>query len=178
MARGPIGVLLGVAVASFVLVGAAGAQSAGEDPIIGTWRLNVERSVWSPGPRLPADSYELRRYFVLDDGWYGYILTGRNLAGNPTFQAGAYKLDGQRRPWYNIGTLMSLLTDQPTNLTRSYRVIDESTMEFTHYNANGVIGAPWTRTLTADGMRFIQVQQGTTAQGVAIRNVLVYERVN
>jgi hypothetical protein len=178
MTRGPIGVLLGVAVASCVLIGAVEAQTPNTNSIVGTWRLNVERSVWSPGPRLPADSYELRRYFVLDDGWYGYILTGRNLAGNPTFQAGAYKLDGQRRPWYNIGTLMSLLTDQPTNLTRSYRVIDEGTMEFTHYNANGVIGAPWTRTLTADGMRFIQVQQGTTAQGVAIRNVLVYERVN
>ena len=177
MARGPIGVLLGVVVASCVLVGAVEAQNT--DPMVGTWRLNVERSVWNPGPRLPADWYELRQYAALDDGWHGFMLTGRNLAGNPTFQAGAYKLDGQRHPWYNIGRLTSLMTaGELSPLARSYRVIDESTIEFTNYSANGVPGNPVTRTLTGDGMRFINVSQGTNAQGVDFRNVLVYERVN
>ena len=179
MARGPIGVLLGVVVASCVLVGAVEAQTPNTDPVAGTWRLNVERSVWSPGPRSPADRYELRQYLALEDGWHRFVLTGRNLAGNPTFSIGVYKLDGQRHPVHNLGTLASLMTTgQPSNLTRSYRIIDESTIEFTNYNADGVPGIPVTRTLTADGMRFIQVIQGTNAQGVDISNVLVYERVN
>ena len=172
-----IGIL--VAAASCAFVGAVEAQTPNTDSMVGTWRLNVERSVWSPGPRLPADWYELRQYVVLDDGWYGFVLTGRNLAGNPTFQAGVYKLDGQRHPVHSLGTLASLMTTgEPSNLTRSYRVIDESTIEFTNYNADGVPGNPVTRTLTGDGMRFINVSQGTNAQGVDFRNVLVYERVN
>ncbi len=178
MARAPISVLLGVVVASCVLVGAVEAQTPNTDPMVGTWILNVERSVWSPGPRAPADAYQLRRYAALEDGWHSFLLTGRNQAGNPAFQIGVYKLDGQRHPVHNVGTLTSLMTTGPTsNVTRSYRVVDESTIGFTTYT-DGVAGLAQTRTLTGDGMTFISIAQGTNNQGVEFSNVLVFDRVN
>ena len=179
MARGPIGVLLGVVVASFVLVGAAGAQSAGggDDPIIGAWILNVERSVYTPGPRPPADLNSRRQYANLEGGWMRFTTTSRNAAGNPTFQIGVFKLDGERHPVHNIGTLgRSMTTGQASNLTRSYRVINPRTTESTTYN-DGVAGIPVVRSVAPDGNSFIERVNGTTAQGVEISNAAVWERV-
>ena len=148
------------------------------DPTVGTWIMNVERSVWTPGPRAPADAYELRQYVALEDGWYGFMLTGRNNAGNATFNIGVYKLDGQQHPVHNAGTLTGLMIDgEASNLTRSYRVIDENTVEFTNYT-DGVPGNPSIRQMLAGGNAFIQVTEGTNAAGVPFRNVIVYDRVN
>jgi len=177
MARGPVGVLLGVVVASFVLVGAAGAQSAGDDPIIGAWILNVERSVWTPGPRLPGFVISRRQYANLEDGWMRFTTTSTNAAGNPTFQIGVFKLDGERHPVHNVNTLgSSMTTGQRSNLTRSYRVIDPRTTESTTYN-DGVAGAPIVRSVAPNGSVFIERFSGTNAQGVAFSAALVWERV-
>jgi len=167
--------VLVAAAASYIFAGTAEAQ---EDPTLGTWILNVERSVWTPGPRSPADRYELRRYVALEDGWYGFVLTGRNNAGNPTFQSGVYKLDGQQYPVQNLGTLTSMMIEgEPSSLMRSYRVVDENTVEFTTYT-DGVAGITIMRVMLADGNTFIQVSEGTNAAGIEYRNVLVYDRVN
>ncbi len=91
MARGPIGVLLGVVVVSCVLVGAAGAQTASDDPIIGVWKLNVERSVFSPGPRPPADLVQIFQFQPLEDGWIRFTLTSTNAQGAPIFQISPFK---------------------------------------------------------------------------------------
>ena len=177
MARGPIGVLLGVVVASYVLAGAVGAQQSGTDPIIGVWKLNVERSVYSPGPRPPSDLNNLRQYSVLEDGWRRFTTTSTNAQGNPTFQIGVFKLEGERHPVHNINTLGSFMTTgQASNLTRSYRVIDSSTVESTTYT-DGIAGIPVVRQIAPDGMLLIQTVRGTNAQGVAINNVTVWDRV-
>ncbi len=176
MVRRSMGVLVAVAA---LCVSAAGAAEAQMDPTLGTWIMNVERSVWTPGPRAPADAYQLRQYVALEDGWYLFVLTGRNAAGNPTVNVGVYRLDGQQHPVHgNAGTLARLMIDgEPSNLTRSYRVIDENTVEFTTY-ADGVPGDPVIRQMLADGNTFIQVSEGTNPAGVEFRNVLVFDRVN
>ena len=148
------------------------------DPAVGTWRFNVERSVWTPGPRAPADAYELRSYTALENGWYRYMSTGRNNAGNPTFQIGVYRLDGRQYPVHSVASLTTEMVDRTRSpLTRSYRVIDENTIEMINYT-NGEGGAPFFRQVFADGNTFIQVTEGTNAAGVEFRNVLVYDRVN
>ena len=177
MARGSIGVLLGVAVASGVLVGAAGAQMAGDDPIIGVWQLNVERSVYSPGPRPPADLVVLYQFAPQDDGSIRFTLTTTNAQGEPTFQISVFRVDGQQRPVHNVNTLAAFMaTGQKTNLTRSYRRIDARATEFTTFN-DGVAGIPTVRTVSPNGQTYINVVEGTNAQGVAINNVTVFDRV-
>ncbi len=106
-----------------------------------------------------------------------FTQTSTNAAGNPTFQIGVFKLDGQRHPVHNIITLGSFMTTgQASNLTRSYRVIDARTTESTTYN-DGVAGIPVVRAVSLDGSVFIERVNGTNAQGVAISNALVWERV-
>ena len=57
-----------------------------------------------------------------------------------------------------------------------YRVIDSSTVESTTYT-DGVAGNPVVRQVAPDGMSYIQTVTGTDAQGVAVNNVTVWDRV-
>ncbi|MSR21670.1 MAG: hypothetical protein EXR91_11990 [Gemmatimonadetes bacterium] len=178
MARGLIGRLLGVAVASCVLVSAVGAQTAGSDPILGTWKVNVERSVYSPGPRPPAELVTLREYAALEGGWFRFTMTSADALGVPTLNVGVYKLDGQRHPVHTTVTLGAFMSAaRPSNLTRSYRVIDPRTTESTNYTGN-TAAIPIVRAVSSDGRTFIETTRGTDAQGVAVNNVILWERVN
>jgi hypothetical protein len=169
--------LLGVGVALFVLAGAAEAQTRNADPVIGTWQLNVERSVWSPGPRPPADLISLYDFTPMEDGWTRFTLTSVNAQGVPTIQLSPFRIDGEARPVHNQNTLAArMVSGEPTNLTRSYRRIDSHTTEFTTFN-NGVAGIPQVRTVSPDGQTYTMVTRGTNAQGVAVSNVLVFDRV-
>ena len=177
MTRGPIGMLLGVAVASCILAGAVGAQSSGSDPFIGTWKLNVERSVYMPGPRPPADLVTLYQFSTLEGGWNRFMLTSVNAQGEPTLQILTFKVDGQRYPVHDQNTLGRFMaTGQQTNLTRSYRRIDASTVEFTSFT-DGVAGIPQVRSVAPDGRSYTDTARGTNAQGVAVSNVTVWDRV-
>jgi len=176
MARGPISVLLGVVVASCVFAGAVGAQTS-DDPIIGVWELNVERSVFSPGPRPPADLVTIYQFAPGEDGFIRFTLTSTNAQGMPVFQLGVFKVDGQQHPVHNQNTLGTfMVTGQQSNLTRSYRRIDERTTEFTTFN-DGVGGIPSVRSVSPDGQTYVNRIQGTNAQGVAINNVQLFDRV-
>jgi len=175
MARGTMAVLIGIAMTSSTFAGALDAQTSAGDPVLGVWVLNMERSVWSPGPR-PANGL-LRRYATLDGGWMRFTQTGIGPEGGPTFQISVFKLDGQRHPVHNVVTLGALMsTGRPSNLTRSFRVIDARTTESTTYT-DGVAGIPVVRAVQADGRTMIETTRGTDAQGVAINNVLVWDRV-
>ena len=177
MARGPIGVLLGVAVASCVFAGAVAAQTGGLDPVIGTWMINVERSVWSPGPRWSPDWVNVREYAVLQDGWMRFTQSNHEHESNPNLAIGVFKIDGQRHPVHNMNTLSaSMTTGRPSNLTRAYRRIDARTTESITYT-DGVAGIPIVRSISDDGLTMIETTRGTNAQGVAINNVLVWDRV-
>ena len=177
MARAPIGVLLGVAVASCVLAGGLGAQTGADDPIIGVWKLNVERSVYSPGPRPPADLITVFQFAPLEDGFIRFTLASTNAQGAPNFQMTVFMVDEQQRPVYNVNALAAFMaTGQQTNLTRSYRRISPRATEFTSFN-NGVAALPQVRTVSPDGQTYVQRGSGTNAQGVAVNNALVYDRV-
>jgi hypothetical protein len=164
---------------SLVLAGTAEAQEGtmAQDPFVGTWKLNVERSVWYPGPRSP-DRYELRQFTSLGDGWYRFVLSGANALGSPTFQMGAFRLDGRPYPVHNLVSLGAMLTrGGDTNVTRSYRVLDENRIEYTTYT-NGVAGNPVIREISPDGTAHITISQGTNADGEDYSVVLFFDRVN
>jgi hypothetical protein len=176
MVRSVVRVLAVVAVALCSLSVSVGAQAA-DDPFLGTWKLNVERSVYIPGPRPPTDLVTLYHFAALEDGWTRFMLTSTNALGEPTILINTFKVDGQRRPVYDQNTLGRLLaTGQETNVTRSYRRVDATTVEFTGYT-DGVAGLPVVRALLPDGNTYTQTTRGTNAQGVAVNNVIVFERV-
>jgi hypothetical protein len=176
MSRKAMVLFLAATASSVTLAEAVRAQAA-NDPIIGVWAINVERSVYSPGPRPPSDLVSLRHYAPMDGGWIRFTNTGVNAQGEPTFGMGVFKVDGQRHPAHNIQTLALLMTSgQASNLMRSYRRIDAHTVEFITYT-DGVASLPSVRAVSADGMTFTETTRGTNAQGVAVSNVIVWDRV-
>ena len=161
MTRGPIGMLLGVAMASCVLAGAVGAQSSGSDP----------------GPIPSPIGLPVRHFSILEGGWLRYVGTGVTAQGEPTLQILTFKVDGQRYPVHDQNTLGRFMaTGQQTNLTRSYRRIDANTVEFTSFT-DGVAGIPQVRSVAPDGRSYTDTARGTNAQGVAVSNVTVWDRV-
>jgi hypothetical protein len=151
---------------------------ANDDPIIGVWKLNVERSVYSPGPRPPADLVRVYQFEPIEDGFIRFTLVqDTNQNGIPTLQLTVFKVDGQRRPVYNQNNLGTFLaTGQASTQTRAYRRIDGRATEYTTYN-NGEAGIPAVRTVSADGQTYVDVVRGTNNQGVEVNNVQVYDRV-
>jgi hypothetical protein len=164
--------LVGAAVASCVLVGSVEAQAArSSDPFIGVWQVNIERSVYIPGPRPPADLVTLYQFAPLPDGSTRFTLTSMNAQGDLTFQASVFRVDGQRHPVYTVPMLTEFMTSgQETSLMRSYRRIDANTVEFTGYT-DGVAGNPVIRQMQPDGNTYIQ--RPANGQGA----VLVLERI-
>ena len=183
MLRRSVVLLLGVAAASIFLTRSVGAQAAGPSPLVGTWKLNVARSTYSPGPAPQANHYDLRQYAPLEGGWMRFISTSVNAMGEPTFTITVFRVDGQQYPVegernavHNLATLTALMTTgRPTNVARSYRRIDSRTIESTTYTDG--VPAVTIRTIAPDGRSYTDAVGGTDPQGRAINNVLVFERV-
>lgn len=69
-----------------------------------------------------------------------------------------------------------MTTGNPTAATRSYRRIDESSIEFTSYT-NGVAGIPTVRTVSKDGKTYTETINCKHALGQAVNNSVVFDRV-
>ena len=174
--RRTLNVTAGVAVMWSVLASAQ-APAPSTDPIIGTWRVNVAKSTYSPGPPPPATLPTLRRYAPIEGGWMQFVQTSINQQGDPTAQLNVFKVDGQKHAVHNVATVTALLTTgKPTNVMRSYRRIDSLTTEFTTYT-DGVAGPPSVRVVAKDGKSFSETTKGKNPQGQEFNNVVVYERV-
>jgi hypothetical protein len=144
-----------------------------DDPFIGVWKLNVDRSVFNPGPRPASDAVTFYQFEALPDGSTRFILvSGPNAAGNLTMQVSVFRIDGRQHPVYAVPTVTELMTSgTETNTTRSYRQIDANTVEFTAYT-DGVAGVVTVRQMGPLGDTYVQRPvEGQTG------NVLLFERV-
>ena len=145
--------LAALAMASF----AAGAQDKG----MGTWKLNLEKSTFNPGP--PPKSITTR--FEPDgDGvkWRSerILADGKSLVA--TYNA---KYDGKDYP----------LTGSPTADTVTLKRIDAHTTERVN-KKGGKVGATERRTVAADGKSYVTTVNGTTADGQPVSHRLVFDK--
>lgn len=164
-----------------VLVGlwcaAVDAQTPAADPVDGTWRINLARSTYSPGPPPRQMGTQVRRFATLDGGWHLFELTSITPEGDPVFQSVAFKIDGRRYPVYSSTSLIPFMTTgQPSNITRAWRRIDAYTTEFTTFT-NGVPGLAIVRTVSKDGKTYTETSKGKDGVGRDVHNVVVFDRV-
>ncbi len=164
-----------VLVVACMVVLQAQAQAPGSHPIIGTWKLNVERSSFDPGPG-PRSSV---RMFV--EGEDGFVIATRiteNAQGNPAFSRGYLKFDGKDYDFHSDATLTDFLASgTPTPLTAAFRVINANTMQLIQKN-NGQAGNVETIwSVSTDGKTLTTTGKGTNAQGQSVNDVAVFERV-
>ncbi len=162
--RSPWGALaFGVVVALGVVLGAdIGSLSAqASDPRIGTWKLNLTKSKFSPGP--PPKALTVK---VEPSGQGEKVTTeGVDAEGGRTATQYTANFDGKDSP----------LTGSPNADTVSLKRIDVRTTERTD-KKGGKVTVTLTRVVSQDGKTMTVTVRGTNPQGQAVNNVIVFEK--
>lgn len=145
-------------------------------PIIGVWALDTSASSYEPGP---GPRGMMRRFFEIDDGYVVSIRITVGAQGNPNFAMVRLKMDGED---YEVWTTPGLggfieTGDRPT-ATASFSPVDDRTLSLLQKN-NGEPGplSPNTWQVSEDGSTLTVTTHGTTADGTAVHNVEVFNRV-
>lgn len=154
-------------------------EPAFSDPIIGTWKQNLEKSTYSPGPPPPKGTGSVRQYAAGQDGSIIAITFNIDAAGLPSLGAiAAAKYDGQEYPQHTVATLATSLSAHigpRIERTISYKSINRYTVELVQ-RQDGVIVSMSTRTVSRDGKTMTENVDYTNARGQRITNVLVFEK--
>lgn len=130
------------------------------DPQIGTWKLDESKSKITAG----TNKYTT----VTFKETAGNIKTtqdGINANGKPIHVEWSGKFDGKDYP----------ATGDPAADTRSYRKVDDRTIEMTA-KKNGKVIATARTSVSADGKSRTANVTGTTADGKKFKNVVIYNK--
>jgi hypothetical protein len=150
-------------IGTVLAIGGTAVASAADasDPVVGTWKLNLAKSKFSPGP---APKSQTRAYVATADGiemmYTGVAADGSAVNGKSTF-----KYDGKDYP----------ISGSADFDTLSLKRIDATTIESTQKKAGKPTGVT-VRTVAGDGKVLTLKSKGTDAKGKAYDNVMVFDR--
>ena len=148
--------------AALLMMAAVTSRAQSSDPWIGTWKVNLEKSTYSPGPKPTAAA--VVKIEPSPDGMKTTI-DGVNAQGQKTHTEAVAAFDGKDYP----------VKGPDPNVTSTLKRIDARTFE----NQAKVSGKPTVTTrvaISADGKTLTATQTGTTGQGPAVKNVIVAEK--
>jgi hypothetical protein len=147
-------------VSAAVLVGTIVSAQA-PDPLLGTWKMNITKSKYSPGPA-PKSSTAV---FAAAGTGLKVTIDTVPATGDATHSTYTAQYDGKDVP----------MTGSPDadmiSMKRTSATVTEST-----YKLKGKVTLVNTRTVSADGKTLTVVQKGTNAKGETVNNTLVYEK--
>ena len=149
--------MLGLALA----LAPAAALAQAKNPEIGTWKLNVEKSKYSPGPAPKGTTLIME---AAGDG-VKYTSKSVNAEGKETSAQYTAKYDGKDVP----------LSGSETADTTSLKRIDANTVERTNKKGGKVVTTA-RRVYSKDGKSFTVTTDGVNAKGEKLHNVQVFER--
>ena len=152
------------ALLTLTLAATASAQSK-NDPSIGSWKLNVAKSTFTPGPPIKGDT---RSYEVNNEGWLIVMTETIQPDGARTGVRFAAKFDGKAYP--QIGRFA------PTVTLITYEPVDKLTLKYTQRDSSGKIVSTNTRIVSADGKTMTIEQKTTDDKGRPVVNVELFER--
>jgi hypothetical protein len=152
--------ILGLALAAFAAATSVSAQT--EAVGLGTWKLNIEKSKFSPAP--PPRSFTVK----FEAAGNGVKVTGEGIdaGGKPFANEYTASYDGKEVPYKG-----SAMID-----TISMRRIDARTTVRTD-KKDGKVVQTLTRVVAEDGKSFTATTKGTNAKGEQVTSVLVWEKV-
>jgi hypothetical protein len=142
--------------ASLLLAGTAFAA----DPIVGTWKLNVAKSKFSPGQELKSST----RVYTEADGVYTLDQKRVGADGKEV----SYKVQ------YSDGKDMKQAPGGPMGSTHA-KMINANTWDFELKNDGKVVGRVH-RVVSADGKTLTVHNTGTQASGVTGDETLVFDK--
>ena len=155
---------LAILASAGVLSGTAAAQ-AKDDPSLGTWKLNLAKSTFTPGPPIKGDT---RSYEINDEGWLLVTTETIQPDGRRTGVRFAAKFDGKAYP--QIGRFA------PTVTLITYQPVDKLTLKYTQRDTKGKVLSTNTRKVSADGKTMTIEQKSTDDAGRPVVNVELFER--
>ncbi len=150
----------GILLAGLVL--ALGAVTMAADSNIGTWKLNLAKSKYSPGPAPKSQTLKIEAWGT--DG-VKYTADGVDADGKPTHAEFQAKYDEKFVPFKG----------NPDADMIAYKRIDANTIEATTQWMSKVTGHT-KAVVSADGKTRTLTQTGKNSKGQDINNVLVYEK--
>ncbi len=147
--------------------------------LLGTWKQNMEKSTYSPGPPPPKGSSSYRQYTAGEDGAIVAITMNVDPQGLPTLGAiSAANYDGKEYAQHTLATLASSLGPHiRPQITRTiaYKPIDPYTVQIIQ-RQDGLIVAMSVRTMSRDGKTMTDSSDYVDQEGRHIHNVLVFEK--
>jgi uncharacterized ParB-like nuclease family protein len=131
------------------------------DPVVGTWKLNVAKSTFSPGP---APKSQTRSYA---ESAQGMTLTVKTIAadGKESTTTLTFKVDGKPYP----------ASGNPDFDSVAVTRVDALTVHSIQTKAGANVGAA-VRTVSKDGKTLTFAQKGTHATGQKYDDISVYDR--
>ncbi len=149
-------------IAAIILLAATliGGIAMAANPVVGTWKLDVAKSTFSPGP---APKSATRTYTESADG---VVLDGMTVGANgkEASMHVAYKADGKSYP----------VTGNPNADGVTAKSVNARTWDFTLTKAGKVVGTAH-RVVSADG-KTLTVNNKGTHDGAAYDDTLVFTR--
>jgi hypothetical protein len=132
-----------------------------DNPMVGTWKLNVAKSTYSPGPAPKSLTVKI------EAAGEGEKVTADGVRGDDTPIRVEYtaQYDGKDNP----------ITGSRMADTVSLKRLDANTTERTD-KKGGKVTQTLTRKLSSDGKTVTVTYKGTDAQGRPINNVAMYEK--
>lgn len=147
---------------SLALLFISAALWAANDPLMGTWKLNVSKSTYSPGPA-PKSSLNTYAPYGKDGFKYDAVqVDGQGRSLHVTFVA---EYDGKDYP----------ITGDPGRDTIFAERIDTYTTRTTN-KKEGKITTTTIRVVSKDRKTMTLTTTGTNPQGQPLKNVAVYDR--
>jgi hypothetical protein len=136
-------------------------STAPDDPVLGTWKLNVEKSKFRPGPGWQS---QIRVYQISPAG-VSVTWTGLDAKGEKMQVSYTYKYDGR---------------DYPMAGSRSYDTLNAVrvgplTVKSEEKRSGKTVGIA-VRTVSPDGKILTITDEGTNRKGQAFSQVLVFDR--
>ena len=156
---------IAVVVVAFAAVVAASsiARAQSNEPWIGTWKVNLEKSTYSPGPKPPAAA---TAKIEPSAGGLRTTIDATTPEGKPTHTETVAKFDGKDYP----------VKGAPApNTTSALKRIDDRTFEVMG-KVDGKPGLTTRIAVAADGKTMTATQTGTNAHGQSVNNVIVLDK--
>jgi hypothetical protein len=138
------------------------------DMFSGTWKLNVAKSKFSPGPPPKSNMQKIEAV----DGGMKVVTDGENSEGKKTHNEYTVKFDGKDYPEH------PMLDGKPNPNgadTISIKKIDDNTYEATT-KKNGQVLTVTKNVISKDGKTRTATTTGKNAQGQTVNNVVVWEK--
>jgi hypothetical protein len=149
--------VLGVVLAADVMQ----LSAQGGDPRIGTWKLNVAKSKYSPGPAPQSQTLKI------EPSGQGEKVTSELVSADGTNTTSQYTANFDGKDYPLTGSTIADMV--------SLKRIDARTTERTD-NKGGTVAQTIRRVVSADGKTMDVTVKGKNAQGQEMSHVIVFEK--